>query len=210
MHIICKYFSDLTDIQKAQFNQMNDLYNYWNSKINVISRKDIANLYLHHVLHSMSIAKFLQFNGSTEVLDVGTGGGFPGIPLAILFPDTHFYLCDPVKRKIKVVQAVCEALKLKNVTIDAARSEQVNKEFDFVISRAVSKLPKFVNNVKKNLKNGNSSKHPNGILYLKGGDLQEELDVLEYPAEIININDFFEEEYFDTKKIVYIKYNNLI
>jgi len=210
MHIISKYFHELSEIQKAQFSQLSDLYNYWNAQINVISRQDILNLYEHHVLHSLAIAKFITFKPNSHIFDVGTGGGFPGVPLAIMFPDVHFYLCDPIKRKIKVVQAVCESLKLKNVTIDGARSEQVNDKFDFIISRAVSKLPKFVTNVQKNLKNGNINDIENGIIYLKGGDLDEEIDELNIPTHLYDINKYFEEEYFETKKIVYLTYTDIM
>ncbi len=204
MQIINRYFPNLTDEQIYRFSKLKGLYEFWNEQINVISRKDIENLYERHILHSLSIAKFIEFKAGTTVIDVGTGGGFPGIPLAIIFPDVHFYLCDSIKRKIKVVTEVTENLGLKNVRIDQARSEQVQEQFDFVISRAVSRLSKFIPLVKKNIKKGGENKIANGIIYLKGGDFEEELAEIEKNAAITPISNYFEEEFFETKKIIYI------
>lgn len=203
MDEILKYFPDLTDIQKEQFKKLDLLYHDWNEKINVISRKDIDALYTKHVLHSLGIAKIIQFEPGTYVLDVGTGGGFPGIPLAILFPETRFYLIDVIAKKIKVVQAVAEALELKNVKAEQLRAENVKGDFDFIVSRAVTNMPDFVSWVKGKIKKQNKHELKNGILYLKGGDLTEELK--DFPkATEYDLSDFFEGEFFETKKVVHL------
>ena len=203
MDEIQKYFPYLTDIQKEQFAKLDFLYHDWNAKINVISRKDIDELYTKHILHSLGIAKVIKFEPGTYVLDVGTGGGFPGIPLAILFPETRFYLIDVIAKKIKVVQAVAEALELKNVKAEQLRAELVKGDFDFIVSRAVTNMPDFVSWIKDKIKNKSKHELKNGILYLKGGDLTEELK--DFPkATEYNLADFFEDEFFETKKVVHL------
>jgi 16S rRNA (guanine527-N7)-methyltransferase len=203
MQEILHYFPDLSDLQKEQFRQLEALYLDWNAKINVISRKDIAELYTKHVLHSLAIAKIQKFESGTFVLDVGTGGGFPGIPLAILFPETRFYLIDVILKKINVVKAVAESLRLKNVKAEQIRAQQVKGDFDFIVSRAVTNMPDFVLWVKDKIKKTNKHELKNGILYLKGGDLTEELQ--DFPkAKIFDIADFFENEFFETKKVVHL------
>ena len=203
MDEILEYFPNLTDIQKGQFEKLDFLYHDWNEKINVISRKDIDALYTKHILHSLGIAKIIQFEPDTYVLDVGTGGGFPGIPLAILFPETRFYLIDVIAKKIKVVQAVAEGLELKNVKAEQIRAENVKGDFDFIVSRAVTNMPDFVSWVKTKIKKNNKHELKNGILYLKGGDLSEELK--DFPkATEYNLADFFEDEFFETKKVVHL------
>lgn len=203
MEFILKYFPDLTDVQKNQFQQLEALYQDWNSKINVISRKDIDELYVKHVLHSLAIAKIQKFEPGTYVLDVGTGGGFPGIPLAILFPETRFYLIDVILKKINVVKAVAEALELKNVKAEQMRAENVKGDFDFIVSRAVTNMPDFVSWIKDKIKKQQKHELKNGILYLKGGDLTEELAAFPNAKEY-NIADFFEGEFFETKKVVHL------
>ena len=203
MEFIQKYFPELTEVQKNQFQQLEALYHDWNSKINVISRKDIDQLYLKHVLHSLAIAKIQKFEAGTYVLDVGTGGGFPGIPLAILFPETRFYLIDVIQKKINVVKAVADALELKNVKAEQMRAENVIGDFDFIVSRAVTNMPDFVSWIKDKIKKQQKHQLKNGILYLKGGDLTEEL--AGFPnAKEYNISDFFEGEFFETKKVVHL------
>ncbi|MFV8354787.1 16S rRNA (guanine(527)-N(7))-methyltransferase RsmG [Flavobacterium sp. XS1P32] len=203
MDEILKYFPDLTDIQKEQFVKLDFLYHDWNEKINVISRKDIDALYTKHILHSLGIAKIIKFEPGTYVLDVGTGGGFPGIPLAILFPETRFHLIDIIAKKIKVVQAVADGLELKNVKAEQLRAENVKGDFDFIVSRAVTNMPDFVSWVKTKIKKNNKHELKNGILYLKGGDLTEELK--DFPkATEYNLADFFEDEFFETKKVVHL------
>jgi len=203
MDEIQKYFPYLTDIQKEQFAKLEFLYHDWNAKINVISRKDIDELYTKHVLHSLGIAKIIKFEPGTFVLDVGTGGGFPGIPLAILFPETRFYLIDVIAKKIKVVQAVAEALELKNVKAEQMRAELVKGDFDFIVSRAVTNMPDFVSWIKDKIKKKSKHELKNGILYLKGGYLTEELK--DFPkATEYNLSDFFEDEFFETKKVVHL------
>lgn len=203
MEEILKYFPNLTDVQKVQFAQLDFLYHDWNAKINVISRKDIDELYTKHILHSLGIAKIIKFEPGTYVLDVGTGGGFPGIPLAILFPETRFFLIDVIAKKIKVVQAVAEALELKNVKAEQLRAEFVKGDFDFIVSRAVTNMPDFVSWVKTKIKKNNKHELKNGILYLKGGDLTDELK--DFPkATEYNLADFFEDEFFETKKVVHV------
>ncbi len=202
--IISRYFPNLSDLQKEQFNALGDLYNHWNAQINVISRKDIEQLYHHHVLHSLAIAKVLEFLPDEKVLDVGTGGGFPGIPLAILFPQTKFHLVDSIGKKIKVVNEVAAAIKLKNLTSSHARAEQVDDQFNFVVSRAVTQLKDFYPWVRKKFKNQSGNKLKNGVLYLKGGDLADELtnsglkNIRLYP-----INDYFNEDFFANKFVIY-------
>lgn len=203
MEEILKYFPDLSESQKNQFQNLELLYKDWNSKINVISRKDIDELYTKHVLHSLAIAKIQQFEPGTYILDVGTGGGFPGIPLAILFPETRFYLIDVILKKINVVKAVAESLGLTNVKAEQMRAENVKGDFDFIVSRAVTNMPDFVGWVKDKIKKNNKHELKNGILYLKGGDLTEELK--DFPkAKEYNIADFFENEFFETKKVVHL------
>jgi 16S rRNA (guanine527-N7)-methyltransferase len=203
MDEIQKYFPYLTELQKEQFAKLDFLYHDWNAKINVISRKDIDELYTKHVLHSLGIAKIVKFEPGTFVLDVGTGGGFPGIPLAILFPETRFYLIDVIAKKIKVVQAVAEALELKNVKAEQLRAELVKGDFDFIVSRAVTNMPDFVSWIKDKIKKKSKHELKNGILYLKGGDLTEELK--DFPkATEYNLADYFENEFFETKKVVHL------
>lgn len=203
MDEILKYFPELTDVQKLQFQQLGHLYPEWNAKINVISRKDIDALYVKHVLHSLAIAKVQPFAPGAYVLDVGTGGGFPGIPLAILFPETRFYLIDVILKKITVVKAVAEALQLQNVKAEQLRAENVKGDFDFIVSRAVTNMPDFVSWIKDKVKKQSKHELKNGILYLKGGDLTQEL--ADFPkATEYNISNFFENEFFETKKVVHL------
>ena len=203
MEEILKQFPNLTEVQIKQFEKLNELYQDWNAKINVISRKDIDQLYTKHVLHSLAIAKIVKFESGTYVLDVGTGGGFPGIPLAILFPETRFYLIDVILKKINVVKAVAEGLELKNVKAEQIRAENVKGDFDFIVSRAVTNMPDFVSWIKDKIKKNNKHELKNGILYLKGGDLTEELK--DFPnATEYNISEFFDDEFFETKKVVHV------
>ena len=203
MDEILKYFPDLTDLQIEQFQKLDFLYHDWNEKINVISRKDIDALYTKHVLHSLGIAKIMKFEPGTTVLDVGTGGGFPGIPLAILFPETRFYLIDVIAKKIKVVQGVVDALELKNVKAEQLRAENVKGDFDFIVSRAVTNMPDFVSWIKTKIKKQHKHTLKNGILYLKGGDLTEELK--DFPkATLYDLSTIFEDEFFETKKVVHL------
>jgi len=204
---ILKYFPNLTSEQIVRFEKMDSLYRDWNGKINLISRKDIDSLYEKHILHSLAIAKIIEFRPGTKILDVGTGGGFPGIPLAILFPSCHFVLIDSIGKKIKVVQAVSEELGLKNVTAIHGRVEDVKEEFDFVISRAVTTFPAFVGMVKKNISRKPQNALPNGIIYLKGGDIQEEIKDYKRNIEVTEIAIFFNEPFFETKKVVYLPVN---
>ncbi|MGV6862309.1 MAG: 16S rRNA (guanine(527)-N(7))-methyltransferase RsmG [Putridiphycobacter sp.] len=204
VELIFKYFPKLTDEQKQQFSQLFDLYQDWNSKINVVSRKDFDNFYLKHVLHSLGIAECINFKDGSEVLDVGTGGGFPGIPLAIMFPNTRFMLVDSIGKKIKVANGVIESLGLKNVTAKQMRAEQVGHKFDFVVSRAVTQMPVFLTWVRKKIKSKEINAYPNGLLYLKGGDLSEEMKPVREYFEIVDLNQFFEEDFFETKKVVYV------
>ena len=203
MQEIIKYFPNITEKQQKQFAVLEGLYTEWNSKINVISRKDIEELYTRHVLHSLGIAKVMEFNPGAHVMDVGTGGGFPGIPLAILFPETNFYLIDVIAKKIKVVNEIAAELGLKNVKAEQMRAEKVNKEFDFIVSRAVTNMPDFVKWVRGKVKKEQNHDLPNGILYLKGGDLTEELQVFQRTT-IYNLADYFEDEFFETKKVVHL------
>ena len=202
--IIQKYFKDLSEQQINQFDQLYDLYSFWNAQINVISRKDIDELYERHILHSLGIAKFISFKKGEKVLDVGTGGGFPGIPLAILFPDTQFHLVDSIGKKIKVVTEVAAALGLTNVRASHLRAEQVTDKYDFVVSRAVTRLIDFYPWVQGKFNKNSNNAIPNGILYLKGGELAEEIEESRLKAELYPLKDYFEEEFFDTKYVVYI------
>ncbi|MGQ2983418.1 16S rRNA (guanine(527)-N(7))-methyltransferase RsmG [Flavobacterium sp.] len=203
MEEIIKHFPNLTEVQLHQFEKLASLYEEWNAKINVISRKDIDELYTRHVLHSLGIAKVMEFKHGASVLDVGTGGGFPGIPLAILFPGTNFYLIDVIAKKIKVVQEVADALGLQNVKAEQMRAENVKEEFDFIVSRAVTNMPDFVQWVKDRIKKEQVHELPNGILYLKGGDLAEELQ--DFPkATLYELSGHFEDEFFETKKVVHL------
>ena len=203
MEEILKHFPDLTALQIEQFQKLEALYQEWNAKINVISRKDIDQLYTKHILHSLAIAKIQKFEPGTYVLDVGTGGGFPGIPLAILFPETRFYLIDVILKKVTVVKAVAEAIGLKNVKAEQLRAENVKGDYDFIVSRDVTNMPDFVSWIKNKIKKQNKHELKNGVLYLKGGDLTEELKdfpkATEYP-----IADFFKDEFFETKKVVHL------
>ena len=204
--IILKYFPNLTDQQKSQFQQLETLYKDWNEKINVISRKDIDEFYERHVLHSLGIAKIMEFADGTKVLDIGTGGGFPGIPLAILFPNVEFTLVDSIGKKITVVNAVAESLGLKNVKAYHERAEKIKDKFHFVVSRAVTQMPVFLSWLKGKFEKEQFNPKHNGVLYLKGGDLGEELAGIK--CEIYHLKDQFGEEFFDTKKVVYLSKGN--
>jgi len=203
MEEIIAYFPNLTEEQKLQFQKLEVLYKDWNAKINVISRKDIDELYIKHILHSLGIAKIIEFKPGSKILDIGTGGGFPGIPLAILFPKSNFYLIDIIAKKIKVVQAVVDALELKNIKAEQMRAENVKEEFDFIVSRAVTNMSDFVSWIKDKIKKTQKNDLQNGILYLKGGDLTEELK--DFPkAKEYNLSGFFKEDFFETKKVVHL------
>lgn len=204
MEALLNYFSALTVLQQEQFRRMYDLYLDWNSKINVVSRKDIDQLYTRHILHSLSIAKVLSFKPGTRILDVGTGGGFPGIPLAVLFPECEFTLIDSIGKKIKVVSGVSEGLGLTNVTAVHGRAEELKQNFDFVVSRAVTEMSAFLPWVWNKISPGGSNDLGNGILYLKGGELDAELDATKKPYALYPISDFFTEDFFDTKYVVYL------
>lgn len=201
--ILFQYFPNLSELQQKQFLQLEGLYKDWNQKINVVSRKDIEELYLRHVLHSLGIAKIQQFKPEVSVLDVGTGGGFPGIPLAILFPETRFTLVDAIGKKIKVVQEVVDGLEISNVNATHARVEDLNMQFDFVVSRAVAAMPTFVRWIKGRIKKESVHERRNGILYLKGGDLTAELQDYK-TVQIFDLADYFKEDFFDAKKVVYL------
>lgn len=203
MQLIKQYFPDLTETQLQQFEQLETLYKDWNLKINVVSRKDIDELYLRHVLHSLGIAKVLTFVPNAKVLDVGTGGGFPGIPLAILYPETQFHLVDSIAKKIKVVNEVVEGLGLTNVKTSHDRVEHIDDQFDFIVSRAVAAMPTFVHWVKGKIAKEQKHVLKNGILYLKGGDLTEELETYR-TATIYDLSDYYKEDFFDTKKVVHL------
>jgi len=204
MDIVLKYFPRLTPDQIGLFRQLAPIYSEWNSKINVISRKDIDQLYERHVLHSLAIAKFIRFTSGSEILDVGTGGGFPGIPLAILFPECRFHLVDSIGKKIKVVNAVAESLGLKNITTEQIRAEQLKGKYDFVVSRAVTTLPEFVGWVGKNISPVQQNAVPNGVIYLKGGNLDAEVRPYRKLVFVQNLSEYFEEEFFETKKLVHV------
>ncbi|NDV94360.1 16S rRNA (guanine(527)-N(7))-methyltransferase RsmG [Dysgonomonas sp. 521] len=204
MDIILKYFPNISEKQKEQFAALYELYADWNSKINVISRKDIENLYTHHVLHSLAIAKLIQFTDGTQIMDVGTGGGFPGVPLAILFPKCNFLLVDSIGKKIRVATEVSNAIGLENIQLRHCRAEEVKEKFDFVVSRAVMPLPDLVKIIRKNISKEQRNALPNGLICLKGGNLDSELQPFKKTAEADDLSMYFEEEYFKTKKIVYV------
>ncbi len=203
--ILYTYFPDVSQKQKEQFEQLNDLYRFWNSQINVVSRKDIDMLYVHHVLHSLGIAKVMPFLPGEKVLDVGTGGGFPGIPLAILFPECEFRLVDSIGKKINVVNEIASAIGLKNLSAQHERAEKINGKFDFVVSRAVTRLKEFYPLVRDKFSSASFNELPNGVLYLKGGDLQEEINELNKPVKIFPLSNYFAEDFFTTKYVVYFK-----
>ena len=207
MEIILKYFPDLTEEQRKQFAALYDLYIDWNSKINVISRKDIENLYEHHVLHSLGIAKIIQFRPGTSIMDLGTGGGFPGIPLAILFPETKFHLVDSIGKKVKVATEIANAIGLKNVTTRHCRAEEEKQLFDFVVSRAVMPLADLLKIIRKNIKKEQHNALPNGLICLKGGELEREVMPVKHQTLMYDLKDYFEEEFFETKKVVYVTIN---
>lgn len=208
MDIIKKYFTDLSDQQLDHFGRLGALYEEWNAKINVISRKDIEQLYERHILHSMAIAKIIQFKPGTTVLDVGTGGGFPGIPLAILFPETSFLLVDSIAKKIRVVNEIASALNLTNVTAEHMRVEEVKQKFDFVVSRAVTAFPRFVAMARTRIAGENKNDLPNGILYLKGGDFEEEISPFSSHTKVYDLKDYFGEEFFETKRLIHLTLKN--
>lgn len=202
MDIILKYFPELSSDKIEKFKQLEGLYIYWNQRINVVSRKNINELYINHVLHSLAIAKIINFKNKTKILDVGTGGGFPGIPLAILFPDCNFTLVDSIAKKIHVVDSIVDSLKLDNICTSVTRVESLNSKHDFIVSRAVTNMSKFLNLTKGRIIKGGHNSLNNGIIYLKGGNLSEELKNIK--NQMYNISDYFEEDFFETKKIVYV------
>ena len=203
MKLIQQYFNDLSRAQLIQLEKLESLYKYWNSKINLVSRKDISSLYLRHVLHSLAIAKFIQFKKGTNIIDVGTGGGFPGIPLAILFPDAKFHLVDSTKKKVRVVDAVSKELSLKNVTTQCKRVEDINDKFDFILARAVADMSTILKWTENNISPNSNNVVPNGIIALKGGDLDKELSRIEN-KKIVAIKNYFDDHYFINKKLVYV------
>lgn len=204
MEIITKYFPNITELQAEQFAQLEVLYNDWNSKINVISRKDIHNLYEHHVLHSLGIAKLINFRPDTNIMDLGTGGGFPGIPLAILFPEANFHLVDSIGKKVRVAQEVATAIGLKNVRFSHARAEEIKDKYDFVVTRAVMSMVDLIKIARKNIAKEQHNALPNGIIALKGGELDGEIAAVKNIAAVWPLSDYFEEEYFETKKVVHV------
>jgi len=208
MEIIRKYFTGLTSQQLDQLGRLGSLYEEWNAQINVISRKDIEQLYERHVLHSLAIAKIIQFKPGTAVLDVGTGGGFPGIPLSILFPETSFMLVDSIGKKIKVVTEIASALNLRNVKAEHVRVEEVKQKFDFVVSRAVTAFPRFVEMVQEKVKSNGNNDLPNGILYLKGGDFEDEIKPFEKHIHVFELQHLFQEEFFETKRLIHMALKN--
>jgi len=202
---LIKHFPNLTEYQKEQFSSLENLYKKWNAKINVISRKDTENFQERHLMHSLAIAKVINFVDKTKIMDIGTGGGFPGIPLSILFPNCDFFLVDSIGKKVKVVKEVINELELKNITATHNRAEKINEKFDFIVSRAVTKMPKFITWTKGKFLEENKNEIENGILYLKGGDLKEEMASIKKEVQYFNINMFYSEQFFETKKVVYIK-----
>lgn len=207
MELILKYFPHLSDVQKKQFAALYDLYTDWNSKINVISRKDITNLYEHHVLHSLGIAKVINFTPGTTIMDLGTGGGFPGIPLAILFPKVKLHLVDSIGKKIKVAGEVANAIGLENITFRHCRAEEEKTKFDFVVSRAVMPLGDLIKIIRKNISREQHNALPNGLICLKGGELDKETMPVKHKTVLYNLKDEFSEEFFETKKVVYVTIN---
>jgi 16S rRNA (guanine527-N7)-methyltransferase len=205
--IVFKYFPDLSATQKEQISQLKELYIFWNNQINVVSRKDIDELYERHVLHSLGIAKVIQFKPGTTILDIGTGGGFPGIPLAILFPEVQFHLVDAIGKKIKVVDEVSKGIGLQNLTCEHQRAEKVKGEYDFIVSRAVTRMASFMLWTKGKIKKDSNNSLKNGIVALKGGDLAEELSEIRNKSTLYNLSDYFEEEFFETKKVVHIPFH---
>lgn len=204
MELIDKYFPNITVEQRERFAALDGLYRDWNSKINVISRKDIDNLYEHHILHSLGIAQYANFKPGTRIMDLGTGGGFPGIPLAIMFPDVHFHLVDSIGKKIRVCNEVSTALGLANVTAEWNRAENVKEKYDFVVSRAVMPLADLVKLIRKNISKDSHNALPNGLICLKGGELQHEVLPMKSHTLITDLSDYFQEEFFVTKKVVYV------
>ena len=207
VELVKKYFKNLSEKQIAQFTELREIYEFWNNQINVISRKDLDSFYERHVLHSLAIAKIIDFKPNTTILDIGTGGGFPGIPLAILFPDCQFHLVDSIGKKIKVVTEVAAHLKLENVKASNDRAENIKEKFDFIVSRAVTAMPTFLTWTKNKFNKENKNYLKNGILYLKGGDLKEEMKHIKQKITYHSIPDFFEEDFFETKKVVFVKMN---
>ena len=205
MESILKYFPNITEKQKEQFAALYDLYYDWNSKINVISRKDIENLYLHHVLHSLAIAKYITFKPGTTIMDMGCGGGFPGIPLAIMFPDVQFHLVDSIGKKVRVAGEIAAAIGLTNVRTSHSRAEEIKEKYSFVVSRAVMQLPDLVKICRKNISKEQANVLPNGIICLKGGDMTAETAPFKNCHEIVDVSDYFQEEYFKDKKVVYVQ-----
>ncbi|WP_179343840.1 16S rRNA (guanine(527)-N(7))-methyltransferase RsmG [Winogradskyella ursingii] len=203
MELILKYFPNLSEKQIEQFEALEGLYKDWNSKINVVSRKDIDELYLKHILHSLGIARVIEFADNSSILDVGTGGGFPGVPLAILFPNCHFHLVDSINKKLKVIEAVCESIELSNVKTTHSRVEAIDDTYDFIVSRAVTAMPEFTKWVKGKIAKKQQNEMKNGILYLKGGDLTEELKKYTNVKAYL-LSDYFDEEFFETKKVIYL------
>ncbi len=204
MDIILKYFPELSNVQKQQFAALEALYTDWNAKINVISRKDIGNLYEHHVLHSLGIAKVIRFTPGSRIMDLGTGGGFPGIPLAILFPEVHFHLVDSIGKKVRVATEVAHSIGLDNATFSHTRAEEVKDTYDFVVSRAVMPLADLMKIIRKNISSHQQNALPNGLICLKGGELANETMPFRHKATIWNLSDYFDEEFFQTKKVVYV------
>ena len=205
MESILKYFPNITEKQKEQFATLYDLYYDWNSKINVISRKDIENLYEHHVLHSLAIAKYITFKPGTTIMDMGCGGGFPGIPLAIMFPEVDFHLVDSIGKKVRVAGEIAKSIGLTNVRTSHSRAEEIKDKYSFVVSRAVMQLPDLVKICRKNISNEHINALPNGIICLKGGDMTAETEPFKSCREIINVSNYFQEEYFKDKKVVYVQ-----
>ncbi len=204
MQLINKYFPSLSDVQKQQFAALDALYRDWNSKINVISRKDIDNLYEHHILHSLAIAELIRFKPGTNIMDLGTGGGFPGIPLAIMFPEATFHLVDSIGKKIRVCEEIKKAIGLQNVTTQWCRAEEVQQQFHFVVSRAVMPLPDLVKIIRKSISKEKLNALPNGLICLKGGELEQEAKPFGKAAQITSLSEYFEEPFFETKKLVYL------